>query len=137
MTNYGNGALRISLISGKAFWQFSGIQSHSPYRDVLEKPAGGMIGTKWFSGATVNYAEHIFRNKTPNTPAILFQSETSPLQSLSWAELEDSVSRVAAWLKSKGIVRGTGGITDAQYPGNCHCIPGNQQHRRCMEQLLA
>jgi acetoacetyl-CoA synthetase len=90
----------------ESFWQFSGIQSHSPYRDVLEKPADGMIGTKWFSGATVNYAEHIFRNKTPNAPAILFQSETSTLQSLSWAELEDSVSRVAAWLRSKGIVRG-------------------------------
>ena len=65
-----------------------------------------MIGTKWFSGATVNYAEHIFRNKTTDSPAIIFQSETKSTQHISWAELEEKVSKVAAWLKSKGIVRG-------------------------------
>jgi acetoacetyl-CoA synthetase len=90
----------------ESIWDFFGIQSHSPYARVIEKPAIGMIGTKWFTGATVNYAEHIFRNKTPVLPAILFQSEIRSLESLSWVELEEKVSRLAVWLKSKGITRG-------------------------------
>ena len=90
----------------QSLWAYFGIKSISGYHKVIEKPAAGMIGTKWFTGATVNYAEHIFRNKTTASPAIIFQSEINPLQSLSWAELEKKVSVVAAWLKSKGIVRG-------------------------------
>ena len=95
-----------SMISGKASGCFFDIKSATPYNNVLEKPASGMIGTKWFTGATVNYAEHIFRNKTTASPAIIFQSEINPLQSLSWDELEEKVAAVAAWLKSKGIVQG-------------------------------
>ena len=56
----------------ESLWQFCAIHSHTPFTSVLKKPAVGMIGTKWFTGATVNYAEHIFRNKTNSRPAILF-----------------------------------------------------------------
>jgi acetoacetyl-CoA synthetase len=90
----------------ESLWNYFDIKSAKSYIRVLEKPATGMIGTKWFTGATVNYAEHIFRNKTTGVPAIIYQSEIKPLQSLSWDELEEKVSAVAAWLKSKGIVRG-------------------------------
>ncbi|MGL6266389.1 MAG: acetoacetate--CoA ligase [Chitinophagaceae bacterium] len=90
----------------ESLWEYFSIKTNSPYSSVLEKPNEGMIGTKWFSGATVNYAEHIFRNKTTDSPAIIFQSETKSTQHISWAELEEKVSKVAAWLKSKGIVRG-------------------------------
>jgi len=90
----------------QTLWAYFGIKSKSGYHKVIEKPASGMIGTKWFTGATVNYAEHIFRNKTTGSPAIIYQSELKSLQSLSWAELENKVAVVAAWLKLKGIVRG-------------------------------
>ncbi len=90
----------------ESLWDYFAIKSSSPYNNVLVKPAHGMIGTKWFSGATINYAEHIFRNKTNDSPAIIFKSETKPLQNISWAELEEKVSKVSVWLKSKGIVRG-------------------------------
>jgi acetoacetyl-CoA synthetase len=90
----------------ESLWEYFEIKSNTPFSSVFEKPGMGMIGTKWFSGATVNYAEHIFRNKTANAPAIIFQSETTPLQHISWAELEERVSSLASWLKSKGIVRG-------------------------------
>ena len=89
-----------------SLWAYFEIKSKSGYHKVIEKPATGMIGTKWFTGATVNYAEHIFRNKTNASPAIIFQSEINPLQSLSWVELEEKVAAAAAWLKSKGIMRG-------------------------------
>jgi acetoacetyl-CoA synthetase len=90
----------------ESLWEYFEVKSYSPYSSVLEKPDQGMIGTKWFSGATVNYAEHIFRNKTADSPAIIFQSETKPLQHISWAELEQKVSSLATWLRAKGIVRG-------------------------------
>lgn len=90
----------------QSLWAYFGIKSISGYYKVIEKPATGMIGTKWFTGATVNYTEHIFRNKTTASPAIIYQSEINPLQNLSWKELEEKVATVAAWLKSKGIVPG-------------------------------
>jgi acetoacetyl-CoA synthetase len=90
----------------ESLWEYFDIKSNSPYKSVVDKPGRGMIGTKWFPGATLNYAEHIFRNKTTDSPAIIFQSETKPLQNISWTELEEKVSKVAAWLISKGIVRG-------------------------------
>jgi acetoacetyl-CoA synthetase len=90
----------------QSLWEYFRIISNSPYTSVLEKPDHGMIGTKWFSGATLNYAAHIFRNKTDDFPAIIFQSETKSLQHISWAELERKVSSLAIWLRSKGIVRG-------------------------------
>ena len=37
-------------------WQFFGVISHSPYKQVLDKRT--MPGAKWFEGATLNYAEH-------------------------------------------------------------------------------
>ena len=64
------------------------------------------IGTKWFRGATVNYAEHIFRHKNPARPAIMFQSEQEPLKELSWRELEKQVGAVAAYLRQSGVVAG-------------------------------
>ena len=90
----------------ESLWEYFEIKSKSPYTSVLEKPAQGMIGTKWFSGATVNYAKHIFRNRTEDSQAIIFQSETRSQQNITWAELEEKVSRVAAWLRSKGVVQG-------------------------------
>ena len=106
MASFGIGARQILQISGSSLWAYFEIKSKSGYHKVIEKPATGMIGTKWFTGATVNYAEHIFRNKTNASPAIIFQSEINPLQSLSWVELEEKVAAAAAWLKSKGIMRG-------------------------------
>lgn len=88
----------------ESIWQFFDVQSHSPYRQIIIKPDRGMIGTQWFDGATLNYAEHIFRHKTSQRPAILFRSERQTiLRQISWAELERQVAAVAAYLRQNNI----------------------------------
>ncbi|WP_040005245.1 acetoacetate--CoA ligase [Fibrisoma limi] len=93
----------------ESIWQFFDVQGHTPYNQVIVKPgsrssAAGMIGTQWFTGATLNYAEHIFRHKTTQRPALLFASEQQPrLMTMSWAELERQVAAVAAYLTQQGV----------------------------------
>ncbi|GAB3549702.1 acetoacetate--CoA ligase [Spirosoma fluminis] len=98
----------------ESIWQFFGVQSHTPYRQVFFKPnPREMIGTEWFTGATLNYAEHIFRHKstsrrtdggrTDGAPALLFASERQRLEAIEWDELEDQVAAVAAYLRLQGV----------------------------------
>lgn len=92
------------------FWEsvavFFKVRFDTTYTSVLELPPMGMIGTKWFEGARLNYAEHIFRNRSYENPAIIFSSETSSLVEISWEELESRVGRLAAWLREKGVKSG-------------------------------
>lgn len=90
----------------ESVWQFCEVKSHSMYFEVLIRQYKDFIGTQWFRGATVNYAEHIFRHKNPARPAILFQSERDPLRELSWRELEKQVGAVAAYLRHSGVGAG-------------------------------
>lgn len=67
-----------------------------------------MPGTRWFPGATLNYAEHALRfGADPahaELPAILHLDETTaePI-ALSWAELRRQVGSLAAELRSLGV----------------------------------
>ena len=73
--------------------------------------------TKWFQGSELNYVEHVFRRKTPDHPALLFQSEITPLTEISWDELYAKVSSVAASLRDLGVKKGRSrGLLYAQYP---------------------
>ena len=85
-------------------WQYFNVISHTPYAPVLEGSA--MPGYEWFKGATLNYAEHVFRQKTDIRPAILFQNERRPLAEMSWAELERQTAALAAYFKECGIREG-------------------------------
>jgi len=87
----------------ESLWQYFHIKSHDIYLEVLRRPKKGMIGTQWFRRSSLNYAEHIFRNKTKDHPAILFQSEQYGLAKLSWEELETQVAAVSTWLRQRGI----------------------------------
>ncbi|HMQ31835.1 MAG TPA: acetoacetate--CoA ligase [Chloroflexaceae bacterium] len=84
-----------------SLWDYFQVQSATPYGAVLSSRA--MPGARWFEGATLSYAEHVFRNATPDHPALLFQSETRPLTAVSWAELEAQVAAVAATLRGLGV----------------------------------
>lgn len=90
----------------ESLWYYFNIKSHDLYLEVLQKPKTGMIGTKWFTRSKLNYAEHIFRNKTRDRPAILFQSEQNGLTEVSWATLEADVAALSAWLRQRGIKQG-------------------------------
>ncbi len=90
----------------ESIWQFFSIKSNEIYLDVLIHPKYGMIGTKWFSRARINYSAHIFRNKTKSRPAIIYQSEIQPLSKISWDMLEKDVAAVSAWLRRIGVRAG-------------------------------
>ncbi|GAB3642952.1 acetoacetate--CoA ligase [Spirosoma arcticum] len=101
----------------ESIWQFFDVQSHAPYHQVIFRPSeADMIGTEWFSGAKLNYAEHIFRHKNPQRPALLFASERAddrwsdarrhPLTAVSWQVLEQQVAAVATWLREQGVTVG-------------------------------
>jgi acetoacetyl-CoA synthetase len=87
-----------------SLWEFFDIQAATPYSAVL--PVRSMPGARWFEGATLNYAEHVFRNATSAQPAIIFQSEKEPLTSIDWDELQKQVASVAAALRGMGVRRG-------------------------------
>lgn len=89
----------------ESIWQFFDMQSHTPYDQVIFRPnREDMISTRWFAGATLNYAEHIFRHQTRQRPALLFASEQQPaLASMSWATLEKQVAAVAEFLRQQGV----------------------------------
>lgn len=99
-----------SVKDPEAFWEsffvFAGIRTHAPYQRVMNKPAKGMIGTRWFEGALVNYAEHVFMHARTDKPAIIFRKENAADLEISWEELRMQVAKVAQWLRAKGVQKG-------------------------------
>jgi acetoacetyl-CoA synthetase len=79
-----------------------------------------MPGAKWFEGATLNYAEHVFSGKTTEHPAIVFQSEQHEIRNISWDELEQMTAAFAAFLRKNGI--GKGDCVAAYLPNSPHAI---------------
>ena len=65
-----------------------------------------MPGAKWFTGAELNYAQHIFRGKRDGDVAVLHASELRPLGELRWGELREQVACAAAALRELGVERG-------------------------------
>ncbi|SDG00300.1 acetoacetyl-CoA synthetase [Dyadobacter soli] len=90
----------------ESLWNYFNIKSHDLYLEVLQRPLTGFIGTRWFTRSKLNYAEHIFRNKTKDRPAIIFQAERSEPVEISWETLEAEVAAVSTWLKQRGVKPG-------------------------------
>lgn len=88
----------------KSIWDYFAIKSYSDYTEVVQYRQ--MPGVTWFAGATLNYSEHIFRQRSPHRPALYFKSERHDLQSVSWEELERQVSAVANQMKNWGVSPG-------------------------------
>jgi acetoacetyl-CoA synthetase len=88
----------------ESIWQHFDVKSYLPYNEVMSKD--GMPYTKWFEGATLNYAEHIMRNKTDKRPAILFASERESVTAFSWELLERRMASLQNFFKQNGIAPG-------------------------------
>ncbi|QQR99002.1 MAG: acetoacetate--CoA ligase [Sphingobacteriales bacterium] len=92
------------------FWEsltvFFNIKFHQPYKTILQRSDTRMIDTKWFDGATLNYAEHIFRNKNAENHAIVYKNEDNATQYISWQELEKKVLSIQQYLIRKNIQKG-------------------------------
>lgn len=88
----------------ESVWEYSGVVSHAPYTSILSSHQ--MPGARWFEGATLNYAENVFRHARPDQPALLFKSETVNTTAISWQELEEQTAMVANYLKALGVEKG-------------------------------
>lgn len=89
-----------------AVWEFSDIRSATPYEQVLPEPT--MPGSRWFTGAQVNYAEHILRPRAgdQDTPALACLRETGERLTITWAQLRGQVAALAATLRALGVSPG-------------------------------
>ncbi|MEW6265413.1 MAG: acetoacetate--CoA ligase [Thermodesulfobacteriota bacterium] len=87
-----------------SLWDFFEIKASASYTAVLAERK--MPGARWFDGARLNFAEHIFRSSTPDRPAFILKSEIRPLTEVSWDELYRRVASVAASLRSLGVKPG-------------------------------
>ncbi len=107
---------RWSVTDLKAFWgsiwDHFGMTSPTPFTTVLEAEA--MPGARWFPGAQVNYAQHLFSHADAahraGHPAIVFCNEAmqsrGELQEIAWPELRRQVASLGAELKRLGVQPG-------------------------------
>ena len=92
------------------FWEsifaYFRIMSDTPYDQVLNRSEQGFIGSKWFEGATLSYAEHIFRNYTDERPAVIYKNENDDVREMSWKELRQRTAALRQYLVRNGVGKG-------------------------------
>lgn len=88
----------------QSIWDHFGVIGHSPAEEVMGK--GTMPGIRWFEGATLNYAEHIFRMASNERPALHFFNESGIERSVSWQELKERTGRLRNYLQHLGVGKG-------------------------------
>ena len=87
-----------------SMWEFADIKTSKPYDQVVDDP-GKMPGANWFPGARLNFAENLLRYRD-NRTALIFKGESRDSTRMTYAELYDEVSLVAAALKEAGVQAG-------------------------------
>lgn len=88
----------------ESLWRYFKVIAHKNYKSVLQ--ISTMPDFKWFDGAQLNYAEHVFRHNLTNETAIIFSNEQGVHTELSWSELKQKVAAMATHLKTIGITKG-------------------------------
>ncbi|MEU9002158.1 acetoacetate--CoA ligase [Streptomyces sp. NPDC048551] len=91
------------------FWQavaeWFDVRFTTPYESVLADRS--MPGAHWFTGSTLNYAEHALRaSEDPARaadPALLHVDETHEPTPVAWSELRRQVGSLAAELRALGV----------------------------------
>ena len=85
-------------------WEYFGVISDEPYDEVLKQRV--MPGARWFEGARLNYAEHLFRGKADDEVAVSYASELRQLTEMRWGELRQQVGAVREGLRALGVSPG-------------------------------
>ena len=99
-----------------AVWREAGIMAdgpgpaHAPWEEILVgahrmAPPDPVIGPRWFTGTTLNFAEHLLRRRDPAT-AIVAWNESGPSRRLTFQELATAVARAAGALRAQGVGAG-------------------------------
>ncbi len=99
----------------KSLWEYFSIAHDGKFTQVFSDDR--MPYTKWFDGTKINYAEHIFRMERNDQPAIIFKSETTPIQNIDWKTLRQEVTSLQYFFKTNGIKQGD------RIAGYLPCIP--------------
>lgn len=92
----------------RSIWDFDEIESPTPFSAVLSDDA--MPQARWFEGAEVSYARHIFRHAVAadkaGQPAIVAMNERGDTVELRWEELRRQAASLALELRRNGIGKG-------------------------------
>lgn len=87
-----------------SIWDFVDIKASKGY-DAVVDDLSKFPGAKWFIGARLNFAENLLRYRDNHT-AFIFRGETQKIAKMSYAELYDSVARLAKSLREIGVAPG-------------------------------
>ena len=107
----------------QSIWDYFNLQSSTPYSAVCNRPASGrMVDVTWFTGATFNYAQQVFRHVEKAVtegqksgfpagfPAIISHNEKSlgkqAAKELTWPQLKQQVASLALHLQAQGVQPG-------------------------------
>jgi acetoacetyl-CoA synthetase len=88
------------------FWtsvtEYYGVEFSAPWTQV--RSADPMPDTRWFTGARLNWAQHLLRAGGQDDTALVCLREGGlPARELSFGELRRSVAAVAGWLRAAGV----------------------------------
>lgn len=83
------------------YFPFDQQQSYEQVMTTRQMPK-----TKWFTAATINYAQHVLQQKEDTKIAIYSKSETRTDVLKTWGELKADVVKLATYLKGLGVEKG-------------------------------
>lgn len=87
-----------------AMWEFGKIKASQTYKTVVDD-LNKFPGAKWFTGARLNFAENLLSHRDEHL-AFKFKGEQHESSQLTYAELCDSVARLAKPLQELGVTAG-------------------------------
>jgi acetoacetyl-CoA synthetase len=82
-------------------WDFCEVRAERRATVILED-GNRLPGAKWFTDASLNYAENLLR-LDDDTPAIIFRNERNQRRELSFRQLRAEVARIADGLRQAGV----------------------------------
>ncbi len=94
-----------SVAFWKTLWEFADVIAEQKAHHILTH-SEKMPGARWFSGAKLNYAENLLRNRDEHSIAIIFHHEQGKTQYLRYPSLYHQVSQLAQALAADGIIAG-------------------------------
>ena len=99
----------------QSIWDYFELRSSTPYSAVCDRSVSGrMIDVKWFTGATGNYAQQVFRHveaaDLAGYPAIISHNEKSlgkqAAKEMTWSQLKQQVASLALHLQAQDVQPG-------------------------------
>jgi acetoacetyl-CoA synthetase len=99
----------------QSIWDYFDLRSSKPYSAVCDRSASDrMIDVTWFTGATFNYAQQVFRHveaaDKAGFPAIISHNEKSlgkqTAKEMTWPQLKQQVASLALHLQAQGVQPG-------------------------------